>query len=122
MRRASARTYLKEVHDIDMEEKTLANRNARGLGPRPQYLGTIPYYTAETLDAWAETAFTDASPVAVTRRRARELLAEAEERAVRVGTQPQVVPHPGETPDAYHSLKGSCSGLAEADLEIGDPQ
>ena len=71
MRRALAVEYLKEVHGFDWEEKTLRNRNAAGHDPRPQYLGTIPYYTPERLDAFAEVAFTDESPVAETRRRAR---------------------------------------------------
>jgi len=74
MRRERARAYLREVHDIDMEVKTLANRNARLLGPRPQYLGTVPYYTRDALDQWAAGAFTSESPVAVTRRRNNDRL------------------------------------------------
>jgi hypothetical protein len=42
-----------------------------GFDPRPEYLGTIPFYRIETLDAFAETAFTPESPVAVTRRNAK---------------------------------------------------
>jgi hypothetical protein len=71
LRRPAAADYLKEVHGIDIEEKTLANRNSAGLGPKPEYLGTLPYYRVDELDAWAETAFTPESPVAVTRRQAR---------------------------------------------------
>lgn len=70
LRRAQAADYLREAHGIDIKEKTLANRNASGLGPFPEYLGTIPFYRPEVLDAWADTAFTDESPVTVTRRRA----------------------------------------------------
>ena len=64
-----ASRYLREVHGIDLEERTLRNRNAAGLRPKPEYLGTIPFYRIETLDEFAETAFTQESPVAVTRRR-----------------------------------------------------
>jgi hypothetical protein len=73
LRRGEAAHYLQEVHGIPLSEKTLANRNAAGLEPRPEYLGTIPFYRPEALDAWAERAFTPESPVAVTRRRARQL-------------------------------------------------
>jgi hypothetical protein len=66
-----------------MTPKTLANRNAAGLEPRPEYLGTIPFYTAEKLDAWAATAFTAESPVAVTRRRHAELERARREQEVR---------------------------------------
>jgi hypothetical protein len=69
MRRKMATRYLKEVHGIDMAEKTLRNRCAAGLDPRPEYLGTVPFYRPEVLDAFAETAFTPESPVTVTRRR-----------------------------------------------------
>jgi hypothetical protein len=71
-RRQEAAQYLREVHGIPYTEKTLANRNAAGLGPRPEYLGTIPFYTEATLDAFARDAFTAESPVAVTRRKAKE--------------------------------------------------
>jgi hypothetical protein len=60
---------LKDVHGIEIQEKTLRNRNAAGLDPKPEYLGTIPFYRPEVLDAFAETAFTPESPVTVTRRR-----------------------------------------------------
>ena len=69
MRRAMASSYLRTVHGIDLEERTLRNRNAAGLAPAPEYLGTIPFYRIEVLDGFAETAFTPESPVAVTRRR-----------------------------------------------------
>jgi hypothetical protein len=75
LRRAKAVVYLDEVHGIEIEEKTLANRNAAGLGPKPEYFGTIPFYRTEVLDAWAESAFTSESPVAVTRRKAAALAA-----------------------------------------------
>jgi hypothetical protein len=71
LRRTKAVDYLEKEHGIRLEEKTLANRNAAGLGPRPEYLGTIPYYSTTTLDNWAADAFTSESPVAVTRRKAR---------------------------------------------------
>jgi hypothetical protein len=71
-RRAEAAQYLREVHGIPYTEKTLANRNAAGLRPRPEYLGTIPFYTDPELDDFAATAFTAESPVAVTRRKAKE--------------------------------------------------
>jgi hypothetical protein len=67
--------YLKDVHGIDLEEKTLANRNAGGRGPKPEYFGTVPFYRTEVLDDWAETAFTAESPVAETRRKAAALAA-----------------------------------------------
>jgi hypothetical protein len=73
MRRADAVRYLREVCGIPFEEKTLANRNAAGLAPRPEYLGTIPFYRPEVLDAFAATVFTSESPVAVTRRRHAEV-------------------------------------------------
>jgi hypothetical protein len=73
LRRAQAARYLCEVHGIPLEGKTLANRNARGEGPRPIYFGTLPYYERAALDAWAETAFAQESPVTATRRRAAAL-------------------------------------------------
>jgi hypothetical protein len=72
LRRPEAAQRLNDVHGIPMTPKTLANRNAAGLEPKPEYLGTIPFYTEEKLDAWAATAFTAESPVAVTRRVRRE--------------------------------------------------
>lgn len=74
MRRGAACKYLNEVHGIPIEPKTLANRNAAGLDPKPEYLGTIPFYRTEVLDAYAETAFTAESPVTVTRRRIKQHL------------------------------------------------
>jgi hypothetical protein len=74
MRRNQAAQYLNEVHGIPIEPKTLANRNAAGQGPKPEYLGTIPFYRPEVLDAYAETAFTVESPVALTRRRIKQHL------------------------------------------------
>ena len=74
MRRGPACQYLNEVHGIPMGPKTLANRNAAGLGPKPEYLGTIPFYRTEALDAFAATAFTTESPVAATRRRIKQHL------------------------------------------------
>jgi hypothetical protein len=79
LRRALAVVYLDEEHGITMTEKTLANRNASGLGPFPEYLGTIPFYLVEVLDAWAEEAFTPESPVAMTRRKAARIAAGATE-------------------------------------------
>jgi hypothetical protein len=73
LRRPEAAQRLNDVHGIPMTPKTLANRNAAGLEPKPEYLGTIPFYTEEKLDAWAATAFTTESPVAVTRRRRCEM-------------------------------------------------
>jgi hypothetical protein len=72
LRRSEAAEYLRERHGIPFTDKTLQNRNAGGLEPKPEYLGTIPFYRPERLDAFAETAFTSESPVAVTRRRTRE--------------------------------------------------
>jgi hypothetical protein len=69
LRRAAAAKYLNDVHGIPFTEKTLRNRNAAGLEPLPEYLGTIPFYQPARLDAFALTAFTPESPVAVTRRR-----------------------------------------------------
>jgi hypothetical protein len=69
LRRAVAAAYLNQKHGIPYTEKTLRNRNAAGLGPRPEYLGTIPFYTPQELDDFAATAFTLESPVTVTRRR-----------------------------------------------------
>jgi hypothetical protein len=74
MRRKRARDYLEEVHSIELTEKTLTNRASQGLPPKPVYLGTVPYYTQERLDQFAETAFTDESPVSVTRRRIKQHL------------------------------------------------
>jgi hypothetical protein len=79
--------HLKEVHGIEFEEKTLANRNAAGLEPLPEYLGTIPYYRVDKLDAWADTAFTSESPVAVTRRKAAGMAAQ-ERRKAKSQTKP----------------------------------
>jgi hypothetical protein len=73
LRRLEAARRLNDVHGIPMTPKTLANRNAAGLEPRPEYLGTIPFYSEDKLDAWAATAFTSESPVAATRRRHAEL-------------------------------------------------
>lgn len=70
--------YLDQEHGIEMTVKTLRNRNAAGRDPKPEYLGTIPYYTAEVLDAFAENAFTAESPVTVIRRR-RRLAAEEDQ-------------------------------------------
>lgn len=75
LRRSEAAQYLREQHGIPFTDKTLQNRNAAGLGPKPAYLGTIPFYTPEELDKFAETAFTPESPVAVTRRRIAESVA-----------------------------------------------
>jgi hypothetical protein len=75
MRRAEAAGYLREAHGVPFTERTLASRNAAGLDPKPEYLGTVPYYRKEVLDEFAAVAFTPESPVAVTRRRAREFYA-----------------------------------------------
>lgn len=72
MRREQAARYLQEVHGIPLEPRTLANRNASGLGPKPEYFGTIPYYRPEVLDQFAVTCFTPESPVTLTRRRTAE--------------------------------------------------
>jgi hypothetical protein len=72
LRRAEAAEYLRQKHGIPHTEKTLRNRNAAGLGPKPEYLGTIPFYTPQGLDEYAATAFTPESPVTVTRRRYAE--------------------------------------------------
>jgi hypothetical protein len=89
LRRAEAARYLREVHGVPLSEKTLGNRNASGLEPRPEYLGTIPYYRPEALDAWAATAFTQESPVAVTRRKVAALQAEdLAQRKVRARSEP----------------------------------
>jgi hypothetical protein len=72
LRRAEAAEYLRRVYGIPYSEKTLRNRNATGLEPLPEYLGTIPFYTLERLDTYADTAFTPESPVTVTRRRNAE--------------------------------------------------
>ena len=71
MRRPRATQYLEVVYGIELHPKTLANRNAAGLGPRPEYLGTVPYYRREVLDEFAQTAFSSESPV-TTNRRARD--------------------------------------------------
>jgi hypothetical protein len=78
LRRAAAAAYLREKHGIPFTEKTLRNRNAAGLGPLPEYLGTLPFYTPERLDDFARTAFTPESPVTVTRRRHAEARRAAE--------------------------------------------
>src|SRR5215469_9787843 len=44
LRRAEAARYLREIHGVPFGEKPLANRNASGLEPEPEYLGTIPSY------------------------------------------------------------------------------
>src|SRR5215472_2133359 len=72
LRRRAVPQYMREYHGIEMTEKTLRNRNAAGLDPKPEYLGTIPYYRPEVLDAFAESAFTAESPVTVTRRRRQQ--------------------------------------------------
>jgi hypothetical protein len=69
LRRGAAAEYLNDRHGIPYTEKTLRNRNASGLEPLPEYLGTIPFYTLQRLDNFAATAFTPESPVTVTRRR-----------------------------------------------------
>jgi hypothetical protein len=75
-RRSEAASYL-QAHGIPFTDKTLANRNAAGLRPRPVYLGTIPFYDQNELDDFIAGAFTAESPVAVTRRKAAELAAAA---------------------------------------------
>jgi hypothetical protein len=72
LRRVAAAKYLNDVHGIPYTEKTLRNRNAAGLGPLPEYLGTIPFYAPRRLDDFAATAFTQESPVTATRRRHAE--------------------------------------------------
>jgi hypothetical protein len=55
--------YMREVHGIDWEPKTLANRRAARLPPHCQYLGATPVYTPEEGDRFArEDAFTSESP------------------------------------------------------------
>jgi hypothetical protein len=68
-------------------EKTLANRNARGLGPKPEYFGTIPFYREEVLDEFVATAFTPESPVAVTRRKIAAKVEAKKHRARRKAAQ-----------------------------------
>lgn len=68
MRRNQSAEYLKVVHGIPITPKTLANRAAAGKGPKPKYLGTIPYHDQPNLDEFAETVFTDESPVTLARR------------------------------------------------------
>jgi hypothetical protein len=75
MRRVEAAEYLQGVHGIPFTERTLASRNAAGLDPKPEYLGTVPYYRQGVLDEFAATAFLPESPVTGTRRRAREFYA-----------------------------------------------
>jgi hypothetical protein len=72
MRRERATKYLREVHGIEFKPKTLANRNAAGKGPFPEYLGGVPYYTRLVLDEFAETAFTPTSPFTAEKRRLRQ--------------------------------------------------
>jgi hypothetical protein len=81
LRRNQAAQYLKEVHGIGLTPKTLQNRNAAGKDPRPEYLGTIPYYTPTTLDAFAASCFQPESPITVTRRRIAEAVRVERERA-----------------------------------------
>jgi hypothetical protein len=85
LRRAAAADYLQE-RGIPITEKTLANRNAGGLGPFPEYLGTIPFYRVDVLNAWLESAFTPESPVTVTRRKAAAQASVSPRRPTRRGT------------------------------------
>jgi hypothetical protein len=106
LRRAGAAQYLNDVHGIPYTEKTLRNRNAAGLEPLPEYLGTIPFYTPQGLDDFARTAFTPESPVTVTRRRQAAIAtARPEEPATDILTQPEPAERPrkrGRKPYAPH--------------------
>ena len=67
-----AAAYLREVHGIPVEPKTMRNQRHGGRGPKCQYYGTIPLYTPSELDRWAtEEALTDESPITRTRRIAK---------------------------------------------------
>jgi hypothetical protein len=60
---ASAR-YLKVVHGLPVEKKTLENKRARGEGPQWQYFGQRPLTTPGELDRYAaEDALRDESPL-----------------------------------------------------------
>jgi hypothetical protein len=54
MRGGQATRYLREVHGLPIEEKTLRNKRCAGLGPRCKYFGSIPLYERSDLDTWAE--------------------------------------------------------------------
>lgn len=53
MRGGPAAQYLREVHGIPIEEKTLRNKRCARLGPPCKDFGSIPLYEREALDAWA---------------------------------------------------------------------
>jgi hypothetical protein len=53
-RRTEATAYLREKHGIDRAAKTLAKLASIGGGPFMTYIGRIPFYTPDALDAYAQ--------------------------------------------------------------------
>jgi hypothetical protein len=74
MRTDEAAEYLREMHGLPLEGKTLRNWRASGRrGPTCKYLGALPLYERRELDRWSgEDALQDECPTARTRRIARE--------------------------------------------------
>lgn len=54
MRGNEAARYLREVHGLPIQEKTLRNKRWAGVGPRCTYFGSTPLYEREELDRWVE--------------------------------------------------------------------
>ncbi len=55
IRRKDVPNYLRAVHGIDISLATLNTMATRGGGPIMQYMGRIPLYHKDDLDAWVAT-------------------------------------------------------------------
>lgn len=53
LRRWDASTYLREAHGLSYGPTTLAKLACVGGGPPMEYVGRIPTYPVDGLDAWA---------------------------------------------------------------------
>ncbi len=54
MRSDKAASYLRDVHGLPVEDKTMRNWRAAGRGPTCRYLGIVPLYDRTELDRWAD--------------------------------------------------------------------
>lgn len=59
LRRKDVPEYLANKYGIDIAKATLAKLASIGGGPAMQYIGRIPLYHRDDLDAWAETKITN---------------------------------------------------------------
>ena len=55
LRRVEASAYLKETWGIDCANKTLAKLACVGGGPPMEYIGRVPTYPQDGLDAYAQS-------------------------------------------------------------------